>query len=147
MNKIYETSINEIKGLPESQAEFGSSLEKNIIQAQKKLLKDLTNEDLRMLLGQNLHLELIVPLVLERLKNDLFIRSEDMNILLLSKLLQIDLDYWKGNPEVKNIFLTFIESNIQNIESPIKFDEMDLSRYNEEELPELKKLIADFKNL
>jgi len=139
-----DKSISEIKGLPEVKSEFGSSLEKNILKAEQKPIKELTNEDLRILLGQNLHLELIVPIVLDRLKFDILTRSEDLDVMLLTKLLQIESNYWEDNPEIKNTFDSLIKNNRQNIEEPQNKDKIDLDVYRQQELPELRKLIDNF---
>lgn len=145
MDENYKNkSINEIKGLSESKPEFGSSLEKNILKAEKKLIKSLTNEELRMFLGQNMHLELIVPETLDRLRIDILSRSEDMDILLLARLLKIDLSYWDNNSQIKNDLVNLIKDNMQNLEDPKTLDKTDLEIYKQQELPELRILIADF---
>lgn len=139
-------SINEIKKIADNQPEYGSSLEKNILQAEKKPLKDLSNEDLRMFLGQNLHLELVLPIVMDRLKQDILIRSEDMDIILLSKLLQIKSSFWSENTDSKNDLIALVKEKLKYIEDPKNISESDLGIYKEKELPELKKLIDFFMN-
>ena len=68
----------------------------------KKPLCKLNNEDLRLLIGQQINLNLILPLALEQLiQNPL--GSGDMYIGdLFCSVLQVEQEYWNEHKELKN---------------------------------------------
>jgi len=108
MNNTKDRSINKLKGLKTSQPKFGSGLEIKILEAEAKPLNDLTNEDLRILIGQNLHLEIIIPIAIERLQKNIFSEGDYYEGDLLKAVLESDMQYWKNNKDnwliVHNLF-------------------------------------------
>ena len=52
-----------------------SYIEKNCLELRYKPLKDFTNEDLRLMLGQNIGLKYLIPIALNRLEKDQFLEG------------------------------------------------------------------------
>lgn len=134
MNNLnLEKSIKNILNLENWKEEFGSSLERNIATALNKPIGNLSTEELRMLLNQELYLEIVVPVSLERLSSNTFLRSEDTDVLLVLKLLQINNNFWNKNVNLKKEFIN-LTNNIFNINNS--------KNISEDELLQIKQLLV-----
>lgn len=134
MNNLnLEKSIKNILNLENWKEEFGSSLERNIATALNKPIGNLSTEELRMLLNQELYLEIVVPVSLERLSSNTFLRSEDTDVLLVLKLLQINNNFWNKNVNLKKEFIN-LTNNILNINNS--------KNISEDELLQIKQLLV-----
>lgn len=81
---------------------FASSLVIQVHKLRKRPLCELNNEDLRILIGQQMSLTVLLPLALEKLiENPL--RSGDLYIGdLFCSVLKVEKEYWKEHKELKN---------------------------------------------
>lgn len=64
-----------------------------------KPLGELSVEDLRLLIGQNIGLEFLVPLAVERLRENPFVGGDYYPGDLLHSVLNIHPTYWDQHPE------------------------------------------------
>jgi hypothetical protein len=60
-------------------------------------LNQYSIEDLRLMIGQSFCLEYLIPLAIEKLKDDLFAEGDFYPGDLLKNVLNTDLDFWKQN--------------------------------------------------
>lgn len=60
-------------------------------------LSDYTVEDLRIMIGQAFGLSYLVPLAIEKLKEDIFVEGDFYPCDLLSNVLNIDAVFWRKN--------------------------------------------------
>lgn len=60
-------------------------------------LENFTTEDLRMMIGQQIGLNYLIPLALEVLTVDLFAEGDFFEGDLLKNVLAIDTDFWNNN--------------------------------------------------
>jgi len=75
----------------------------------KKMLNDFTVEDLRIMIGQNIGLDYLVPLAIEVLNEDLFAEGDYYEGDLLKNVLNIAPCFWANNKtywEIINSLLT-----------------------------------------
>lgn len=81
---------------------FASRLVLRANELRKKPLFELNNEDLRLLIGQQMSLDLLLPLALEKLvENPL--RSGDLYMGdLFCSVLKVGQKYWEEHRELKN---------------------------------------------
>ncbi|MGO4730556.1 contact-dependent growth inhibition system immunity protein [Paenibacillus sp. 2KB_22] len=81
---------------------FASRLVLRTNELRKKPLCELNNEDLRLLIGQQMSLDLLLPLALEKLvENPL--RSGDLYMGdLFCSVLKVGQKYWEEHRELKN---------------------------------------------
>lgn len=81
---------------------FASRLVLRANELRKKPLCELNNEDLRLLIGQQMSLDLLLPLALEKLvENPL--RSGDLYMGdLFCSVLKVGQKYWEEHRELKN---------------------------------------------
>ncbi|MGE6666708.1 contact-dependent growth inhibition system immunity protein [Paenibacillus xylanexedens] len=95
-------TLEELEGEYWDEPNFVSSLVIQVHELRKKPLCELNTEDLRLLIGQQINLNLIVPLALEQLiQNPL--GSGDVYIGdLFCSVLKVEKEYWNEHKELKN---------------------------------------------
>ncbi len=74
--------------------EYDSYLVKTCHQLRKKPLKDFTVEDLRIMIGQNINLEFLIPLAIEQLKENILAEGHYYEGDLLNNVLTSEKEYW-----------------------------------------------------
>jgi hypothetical protein len=89
-----------------------TSIKKHLIRKVQRLgkipLKDFTNEDLRLMIGQQFSLKFIVPIALERLVENEFISGDMYTGDLVYNLLNINHDFWLKNEDLHYEFNSII---------------------------------------
>lgn len=91
-----------------------------------KRIIDFETEDLRLLIGQNEHLDICVPLALNKLSTDPMIEGDYYSGDLLKNLLNVRDFFWNNNKTLKHEFLTILENNIDYIENFDVSDEIKI---------------------
>ena len=88
--------------------EYSSHLVTTCHKLRKKQLKDFDIEDLRIMIGQNIGLNFLIPLALDELKQNILAEGDFYEGDLLKSVLTSDTDYWKTEKEnwslVVNLF-------------------------------------------
>lgn len=77
----------------------------------KKPLKDFTTEDLRVMIGQNINLEYLVPLAIEQLKENILAEGHFYEGDLLNSVLTSEKEYWRKNKNNGKIICELFEQN------------------------------------
>ena len=108
----------------------GSSLMARINYLQRKKLIDFSVEDLRLMIGQRQGLDYLIPLALEKLRNNPFEEGDYYEGDLLVNVLKSPCLFWKDHPEHINIVQEVIETAI------IEIDAIDI-------IEKVKKLILE----
>jgi hypothetical protein len=134
MNVSLERSLEEIEKDNWGHPPPGSTgLVMRIHELRKKPLKDFTVEDLRVVIGQNFSLELLVPIAIEKLKDNILAEGDLYEGDLLQNVLNTDINYWKNHyhqwTSVKKLFeankgLFDEKKNRQILKSFKKFEEI-----------------------
>lgn len=93
-------SLQELDGDDWGEPKYNSNLVENVHRLRKIPLKDFTNEDLRLMIGQKFCLEYLVPIALERLAENEFVSGERYTGDLLCAILAIGHEFWKENVEL-----------------------------------------------
>jgi hypothetical protein len=65
-----------------------------------KPLRDFTVEDLRIMIGQQIALNRLVPLALDRLRIDLLSEGDGYPVDLLASVLRADATVWEWSPDL-----------------------------------------------
>lgn len=117
-------SINEIKKLSNSDTDFESSLVINVQKILNKPVKDLSNEDLRLLVNQNIFLDIIIPLCIERLQVNILLEGDYYEGDLLAGILRSDVNYWKNNKEYWLDIINIFNNNIELLKNRKVSDEI-----------------------
>ncbi|WP_145046487.1 contact-dependent growth inhibition system immunity protein [Paenibacillus xylanexedens] len=123
-------TLEELEGEYWDEPNFASSLVIQVHQLRKKSLCELNNEDLRLLIGQQINLDLILPLAIEKLiQNPL--ESGDMHIGdLFCSVLKVEKEYWNEHKELKNE----LDEVIRTYEEAKNIVEEQISKYRSDYL-------------
>ena len=97
--------------------EFESYVTTTCYSARKKPLSDLSNEEVRLLIGQKISLKYILPLAVDILKSDPLIEVTFYPGDLLKVMLELNIEDWKDNKEERDSLLKILFNNSSDIES------------------------------
>ncbi len=92
-----------------------TSLMEKVYTLRKKDLGDFTVEDLRITIGQNLSLEILIPRAIDQLRIDLFASGNFYEGDLLQNVLRADPKYWKTHPAEKAELLDICTQQMQKL--------------------------------
>jgi len=81
-----------------------------------KKLKDYTIEDIRTMVGQDIGVELLMPLAIEELELNIFAEGDMYPGDLIRSISNIDSNYWKENREQKYKVLSLIKESIEQLD-------------------------------
>lgn len=74
-----------------------TNLVKRCIELSKVPVDTFTLSDLRLMIGQQFGLPFLIPIAIERLQEDILVEADYYEGDLLSNVLGVDADFWKGN--------------------------------------------------
>ncbi|MGB8191514.1 MAG: contact-dependent growth inhibition system immunity protein [Chitinophagaceae bacterium] len=85
----------------------------------KKPLKDFTTEDLRILIGQNISLDILIPLTMEKLQQNIMAEGDLYPGDLLKSVLSADSEYWLKNPVLHRKLGKLYRNNLPSMEKMV----------------------------
>jgi hypothetical protein len=98
-----QSSLEQLEGLSLGDVSNApTNLVKRCIELSKFPLSAFSVEDLRLMIGQQLGLKYLIPLALDKLKDDLFIEADYFPGDLLKNVLNVDTSFWLQNKNVWN---------------------------------------------
>lgn len=92
----------------------------------KKQLQDFTIEDLRIMIGQEIGVYFLMPLVIETLTDNLFAEGDMYEGDLLKNVLEVDPTFWDDNEN----YWQQLNEIIKNRQQEIVKMKFDLSRFD-----------------
>ena len=110
-----------------SKPDYESHLVTRCHELRKIPLSNFTTEDLRLMIGQQISLDYLIPLALEKLTIDLFAEGNFFEGDLLKNVLAIDTEFWNRNKEDWLILNNLITHRRTEIESK-KFDTLNFDK-------------------
>ncbi len=96
-------TLTELEGKDWGPPNFDSHLVTTIHQLRHKPLELFSVEDLRINIGQNIALEWLVPIAIERLQDDPFAEGDFYRGDLLNAVLKIKQSFWADHRELRGI--------------------------------------------
>ncbi|WP_339303472.1 contact-dependent growth inhibition system immunity protein [Paenibacillus sp. FSL R5-0519] len=123
-------TLEELEGEYWSEPNFTSSLVIQVHKLRKKPLCELNNEDLRLLIGQQMSLTVLLPLALERLIENPLRSGNLYTGDLFCAVLQVRKEYWKEHKELNNE----LDEVIRTYEEAKKTLEEHISKYRRDHL-------------
>ena len=96
----------------------------------KKPLKDFEIEDLRIMVGQNMSLEFLIPLSIEILKEDILANGNSFKGDLLTNILSSNKSYWSKNKYEFEMVCNLFSSNQQRLKQFDISDEIRLEWFD-----------------
>ncbi|HKV58942.1 MAG TPA: contact-dependent growth inhibition system immunity protein [Ktedonobacteraceae bacterium] len=94
-------SLQGLDGQDWGEVTFSSYLVRTCHALRRKPLRDFTVEDLRIMIGQNIGLEYLVPLALEHLQRDPFAAGDFYPGDLLGNVLTVESSFWQRRPDLR----------------------------------------------
>jgi len=113
LNKTLEEIEKDYWPLPPTNS---SSLIIKCHELRKKKIKDLGPEDYRLLIGQNISLEIIIPITIGILKDEAFIEASFFPGDLLLSTLKVNDDFWKKNNSLKKEIVKIFTDARENLQ-------------------------------
>lgn len=83
----------------------------------KKPIVQFTIENLRIMIGQEIGLEYLIPMAIETLEENIFSEGDLYPGDLLDAVLKVNDKFWKNNLEYKNELEKIITENIEKLNS------------------------------
>lgn len=105
-------SLQQLDGQDWGEPTFDSSLVTECHRLHRIPLRDFTVEDLRITIGQQIGLDYLVPLALERLENDPFAEGAYYPCDLLVSVLGAEARFWQSHPELRERLVAITEQAI-----------------------------------
>lgn len=122
-NSTLEQIDKEIWGEPT----FNSQLVKMCFALRKKPLKDFTVEDLRIMIGQNFNLEILIPIAIEKLEENILAEGNFYEGDLLNNVLSSDKNFWKEHQDVWMTIKNLYEANLSIFNSDNQYRQIKKS--------------------
>lgn len=91
-------TLAELEGTSQDTAASETYLMKTAQSLMQKPLRDFTAEDLRLMIGQNVHLDYLLPMALVKLQQDPFLAGDYYPGDLLLAVLRANPAFWTENP-------------------------------------------------
>ncbi len=91
-------TLEQLDGKDWGEPTYDSYLVATVHRLRRKLIAEFTVEDLRLMLGQNVGVEHLVPSALDHLEQDPFISGDFYPGDLLGVVLSINPGYWRAHP-------------------------------------------------
>ena len=110
---ITDNSLEEITGTVWGNPNYDSSLIIRCHQLRKKKLKTFTVEDFRIMIGQEIDIDILIPIALKILSNNPLAEGDYYPGDLLNNVLRINKKYWAKNTESLN----HIKNILKNLKS------------------------------
>lgn len=95
-------SLEELENSKWGKPKFDSSLAKSCYALRAIPISELTPENLRMLIGQNIGLDYLVPLALNILEDNPLVSGDMYAGDLLASILRIPKEFWSTFPDLNN---------------------------------------------
>jgi hypothetical protein len=112
---ILNRSLAELLDLPDAHPQLDSYLNGRIAARVRVPLRELTVEDLRLLIGQGIGLLHLVPLALEHLREHPFAAGDMYRGDLLKTVAQIEESFWASRPKLRALLIQVLELAILRV--------------------------------
>ena len=107
----YNKTLEQLDGLPTPAIEADTHLVMTTNELRRKPMKDFTVEDLRLLAGQSFYLDIIIPMAIKCLQEDILSEGDHYPGDLLKNVLDSDSDYWLDQRDAWQTVVDLYEQN------------------------------------
>lgn len=94
-------TLQDLEGQDWGEPPFPSFLVRRCHALRRKPLHDFTIEDLRIMIGQNISLNYLVPLAIEQLRRDHLVAGDFYPGDLLATVLKVESGFWHAQPQLR----------------------------------------------
>ena len=113
-------TLEELEEVIEEKSLFESHLVVTCQALRQKKLCDFTEEDIRIMIGQQLSLPYLVPMALEILEDNIFTRGDYYHGDLLKAMTNIPTAFWGEYPHYKCYLVECIEKQVKYLDGILK---------------------------
>lgn len=99
-NNWRQKTLENLEKISLEKPNYDSYLVMRCFELYKVPLEDFTTEDLRIMIGQQIGLDYLIPLAIDTLKQDLFAEGDYYEGDLLKNILEVDTTFWDKNKEL-----------------------------------------------
>jgi hypothetical protein len=110
-------TLEELEGEDWGTPPYDSSLVKNCHRLRRVLLKDFRIEDLRLMIGQEIGLEYLLPIALVELEKEPLAEGDFYPGDLLNNVLGVSREFWRQHPELKERMDAIVEKAKAKLET------------------------------
>lgn len=114
---INDKSIEELENDYWEDSDFNSYIVQTTQNARKKPVSQLSDEEIRLLIGQKIGLKYLIPIALSLISKDPLVEVTFYKGDLLSQLLKLSYNDWEQNEEDLKYFQKIINDNLTLIQS------------------------------
>jgi hypothetical protein len=112
-------SLQELEGQDWGEPNFDSQLVLTCNELRKKAIGIFEVENLRIMIGQEMGLDYLIPLALETLEDNIFAKGDMYSGDLLDAVLRVDSNFWGNNPIYKSDLEYILEENINKLKNKL----------------------------
>lgn len=110
-------SIEELENDYWEDSDFDSYVVQTCQKARKKPISQLSDEEIRLLIGQKIGLKYLIPIALSIVKENLFVEITFFEGDLLVQLLRLSYSDWKENKEELESFKIIVNENLEEMKA------------------------------
>jgi hypothetical protein len=110
-------SLQELEGKDWGEAKYDSHLVTTIHRLRRVPLSEFSVEDLRIVIGQNISLSYLVPIAIDRVRDNELVAGDFYRGDLLVSLLRADAAFWREHPKWRADLLNTAKSTVAGLRS------------------------------
>ena len=123
MIEIQNKTLEQLDGENWGEPPYQSGLVLRTYSLRKKPLEELTTEDLRLMIGQNFSLDYLIPIAIEKLKENILAEGNFYPGDLLQNVLRIEHRYWIDHVDQYKVLKRLYEDRHAFIQSRVTASE------------------------
>jgi hypothetical protein len=134
-------SLKQLEAIPDPTTggeDWPSALVSTCKRLYEKPLQDFTIEDLRIMIGQEIGLEFLVPIALERLADNPFQQGDYYPGDLLMNLLRLPAGFWHKHPDLRWELAAIVQGTASTIETLLP----EIKRFHDTFLPPRRYMVG-----
>jgi hypothetical protein len=124
MAKHLDKTLEQLDGEVLGEPEYESALVVNCHRLRRVPLNEFTAEDVRLMIGQDLSLEYLMPIAIGQLEKNPFVEADYYPGDLLENTLGVRSDFWEQHPELRQKMLVIVENAALGLLSVQVIDEI-----------------------
>lgn len=114
-------SLMELEGSDWTEPIYDSNLVTKCFELRRLPICNFTTENLRLMIGQEISLDYLIPLALEMLGDNVLSEGDLYCGDLLESMLRVNKNFWENNPMYKNDFEIILKNAVNELKSKQSF--------------------------
>jgi hypothetical protein len=122
MNADRRKTLQELENQDWGQPTYDSYLVSTVHSLRRKPLEELTTEDLRIMIGQNIELDYLMPLAVEKLRDNPLAEGDYYPGDLLKAVLGVEPLFWEVRPDLREAVEKVLDKAVKLINDSTEED-------------------------